>query len=115
MNIRREDLIRQENGLLHCTHSLCSSHMHLGCMTFTSSFTFSRGNAVIRPAAKKHISPEMDVSVSVDMNVPLIRTNKSKTKMVIRRLVRIVRTLIVVAAVNVPLYMMLLFKDWIDK
>ncbi|XP_058226971.1 uncharacterized protein C630.12 isoform X1 [Rhododendron vialii] len=75
----------------------------------------SRGNAVIRPAAKKHISPEMDVSVSVDMNVPLIRTNKSKTKMVIRRLVRIVRTLIVVAAVNVPLYMMLLFKDWIDK
>lgn len=70
---------------------------------------------MIRPAAKKHISPEMDVSVSVDMNVPLIRTNKSKTKMVIRRLVRIVRTLIVVAAVNVPLYMMLLFKDWIDK
>jgi len=75
----------------------------------------SRGNAVIRSAAKKQISQETDVSVSVDVNVPLIRTNKSKAKMVIRRLVRIVRTLTVVAAANVPLYMMLLFKDWIDK
>lgn len=45
----------------------------------------------------------------------LPRTNKSKTKMVIRRLVRTLSIISIIAAFNIPLYMMLLFKDWIDK
>lgn len=43
------------------------------------------------------------------------RTGKSKTAIIIQRLLRTLRMLTVIAAVNVPLYMMLLFKDWIDK
>ncbi|GFY97271.1 Calcineurin-like metallo-phosphoesterase superfamily protein [Actinidia rufa] len=83
-----------------------------------------RGNAVIRPTAKKQMSQETDASVSLDVNIPVgsdatvklsHRTNKSKAKMVIRRLVRTLRGFTVIAAVNVPLYMMLLFKDWVDK
>ncbi|XP_052176868.1 uncharacterized protein C630.12 [Diospyros lotus] len=87
-----------------------------------------RGKAVIRPTAKKQTSQEPDGAVSLDVNVPgglglgldasvklQSRTHKSKTRVVIRRLLRAFRSLTVIAAVNVPLYMMLLFKDWIDK
>ncbi|XP_057504127.1 uncharacterized protein C630.12 [Actinidia eriantha] len=83
-----------------------------------------RGNAVIRPTAKKQMSQETDASISLDVNIPVgsdatvklsHRTNKSKAKMVIRRLVRTLRGFTVIAAVNVPLYMVLLFKDWVDK
>lgn len=86
--------------------------------------SLERGNAVIRPTAKKQMSQESDASVSMDVNVQVglddmvklpSRTSKSKTRKVIQRLVRTFRSLIVIAAVNIPLYMMLLFKDWIDK
>ena len=79
---------------------------------------------MIRPTAKKQTSQETDASVSLDVNIPIgsdatvklsHRTSKSKAKMVIRRLVRTLRGFTVIAAVNVPLYMMLLFKDWVDK
>ncbi|KAI4355342.1 hypothetical protein L6164_004123 [Bauhinia variegata] len=83
-----------------------------------------RGNAVMRPTARKQTSPEGDVSLNVDMasgigfdptaRIPP-RLGKSKTKFIIQRLLRALKILIVIAAVNVPLYMMLLFKDWIDK
>ena len=87
-------------------------------------FSGVRGNAVIRPTARKNTAQEADLSVTVDMTSgigvdPLTRiptrTGKSKTKFVIQRLLRTIRMLTVIAAVNVPLYMMLLFKDWIDK
>lgn len=78
----------------------------------------------MRPAARKHTSQDEDVSVNMDMaagngfdpigRIPS-RLGKSKTIFVIQRLLRAVRIISVVAAVNVPLYMMLLFKDWIDK
>ncbi|KAF8397581.1 hypothetical protein HHK36_016501 [Tetracentron sinense] len=83
-----------------------------------------RGNLAVRPTAKKHISQEIEASIAVDVNsddrldatgkLPA-RSNKSKTKMVIQRLVRTFLLLMVIGAVNVPLYMMLLFKDWIDQ
>ncbi|XP_057979965.1 uncharacterized protein C630.12 isoform X2 [Malania oleifera] len=83
-----------------------------------------RGGAVMRPAARKQNYPENDACETFDVNVDvgldttgrlLPRTSKSKAKTVILRLVRAFRILSVVAAVNVPLYMMLLFKDWIDQ
>ena len=43
------------------------------------------------------------------------KTGKSKTKFIIQRLLRALRMLIVIAVVNVPFYMMLLLKDWIDN
>lgn len=74
-----------------------------------------RGSAVMRSTAKKQIMQEIEVSLPVDTNSLPSKTKKSKAKMVIRRLVRTLRVLTVVAAVNLPIYMMLLFKDWVDK
>lgn len=84
----------------------------------------TRGNVVMRPTARKSTGQETDFSVDMDMasstgldplaRIPL-RTGKSKTTIIIQRLLRTLRMLTVIAAVNVPLYMMLLFKDWIDK
>eukprot|EP00257_Ricinus_communis_P026883 XP_025014297.1 metallophosphoesterase 1 isoform X2 [Ricinus communis] len=79
-----------------------------------------RGNAVMRPTARKNISQEMEISVNIDGNTdPNIklahRTSKSKTKIIIRRLMRTFRMVVVIAAINIPIYMMLLFKDWIDQ
>lgn len=83
-----------------------------------------RGNVVMRPTARKNTAQEADFSVNMDMAAttgldPLAKipakTGKSKTTIIIQRLLRTLRMLTVIAAVNVPLYMMLLFKDWIDK
>ncbi|KAF2300877.1 hypothetical protein GH714_017974 [Hevea brasiliensis] len=83
-----------------------------------------RGNAVIRPTARKNTSHEMEISMNFEINTgvgndPNIklphRTSKSKTMIIIQRLMRTFRMLTVIAAVNVPIYMMLLFKDWIDQ
>ncbi|XP_054781516.1 uncharacterized protein C630.12 [Prosopis cineraria] len=85
-----------------------------------------RGNAVMRPTARKHTSQEGDVSVNMDVasgsgngfdpmaRIPS-RTGKSKTIFIIQRLLRMVRMITIIAAVNVPIYVMLLYKDWIDK
>ncbi|XP_022721131.1 uncharacterized protein LOC111278773 isoform X2 [Durio zibethinus] len=82
-----------------------------------------RGKAVMRPTAKKNVNQETEVCLSVDTNTDAeldprrlpTRAIKSNAKIIIQRLVRTFRMLTLIAAVNVPLYMMLLFKDWIDK
>ncbi|KAI3964213.1 hypothetical protein MKX01_025023 [Papaver californicum] len=85
----------------------------------------ARGNAVLRPVAKKNISQETSVSVEMMNNADThmeerrtsvlpSRSNKSKTKLVCGRLVRTLRFLLAIAVVNLPLYMMFLAKDWID-
>ncbi|KAJ4844084.1 hypothetical protein Tsubulata_027514 [Turnera subulata] len=83
-----------------------------------------RGNAVMRPTAKRISSQDLEAAENTDSNGsgefdPLIklghRTSKSRTKMIIQRLVRAFLMVSVIAAVNVPIYMMLLFKDWVDK
>jgi len=75
----------------------------------------------MRPTAKKHISQDIEASMNVDLGADVdsmlkmtTRTSKSKKKIAIQRLVRTFRMLTIIAAVNLPLYMMLLFKDWID-
>ncbi|KAK9281509.1 hypothetical protein L1049_004412 [Liquidambar formosana] len=83
-----------------------------------------RGNAVIRQTTKKQISQETEVFMTMDVNANFgldgmvklpPRTSKSKARKVTQGLVRTMRILTVIAVVNVPLYMMLLFKDWIDQ
>ncbi|CDO97772.1 unnamed protein product [Coffea canephora] len=80
-----------------------------------------RGNAVMR-AKRQTEREEVQVAVACDGNVEFdartpgpARMRTSMTKLVIRRLLRGIRVLSFVAAINVPLYMMLLFKDWVDK
>ncbi|KAL3351851.1 hypothetical protein AABB24_020102 [Solanum stoloniferum] len=102
--------------------------MHLIKKTFKVSSTCSsdsasveRGNAVMRSVARKQetdTSNPSDVTLHIGSDTAvkaLPRTNKSKAKMVIRRLVRTLSIITIIAAFNIPLYMMLLFKDWIDK
>ncbi|RWV79177.1 hypothetical protein GW17_00059738 [Ensete ventricosum] len=82
---------------------------------------FTGRKVVSRPTAKKHLQ-EAEASVSVDLSweskpedtAKVQRPSKSKVRTVVQRLFRL-RLLVIVAAVNVPLYMMLLFKDWIDR
>ncbi|KAH7656421.1 Protein-serine/threonine phosphatase protein [Dioscorea alata] len=80
-----------------------------------------RGNAVVRPSARKNITPEQDASVFVEMAGDSRSGNTAKTskfsnsrmKKLIQRVISVFQALVIIAAVNVPLYIMLLFKDWI--
>lgn len=80
-----------------------------------------RGNAVVRPSARKNITPEQDASVFVEMAGDSRSGNTAKTskfsnsrmRKLIQRVISVVQALVIIAAVNVPLYIMLLFKDWI--
>jgi hypothetical protein len=45
----------------------------------------------------------------------LPRPSKWNIRKVLQRLFRVVQSIVIIAALNVPLYMMLLFKDWIDR
>ncbi|KAG2238091.1 hypothetical protein Bca52824_092664 [Brassica carinata] len=79
-----------------------------------------RGNAVMRSAARKNASEEIQVvrdsNVGVGVSDPVMRSaSKSRTKLVIQRVIRTIMMSIVIAAFNVPIYMMLFFKDWIEK
>lgn len=92
-------------------------------VTKTDVGSTGRGNVTSRVAAKKHIVQESEESVSLEMDADLksdksgkvTRLSKSKAMKLIQRVIRVFRLIIVIAAVNVPLYMMLLFKDWIDR
>ncbi|CAI9767111.1 unnamed protein product [Fraxinus pennsylvanica] len=83
-----------------------------------------RGNAVMRSKARKQIAQELDPSTPSDVNIHVgidnlvklpTRTTKLTAKMVVWRLLRAFQAITIIAAVNVPLYVLLLFKDWIDK
>ncbi|KAJ0515050.1 putative metallo-dependent phosphatase [Helianthus annuus] len=84
-----------------------------------------RGNATLRSAAKKQTVQEVNLVMPQDVSgqpgpdagarLGQVKANKSNVRFVIRRLVRVFQVLSVVAAVNVPIYIMLLFADWIDK
>ncbi|CAK9144705.1 unnamed protein product [Ilex paraguariensis] len=126
---------KEKNEDENCEYEMiwdAEGSMHLIKKTMKAPTTCSsergvveRGNAVMRSTAKKQTAQDIIVSMPSDVNVHVglddmpklpTRTIKSRTAtMVIRRLIWTFRVLTVIAAVNVPLYMMLLFKDWIDK
>ncbi|CAH1429089.1 unnamed protein product [Lactuca virosa] len=85
-----------------------------------------RGNATMRAVGKKQILQEINVTMPQDVSGQLgstdgagklgpFKTKSSNVRVVVRRLIRVFRVISVVAAVNVPIYIMLLFSDWIDK
>ncbi|XP_020574246.1 cell division control protein 1 isoform X2 [Phalaenopsis equestris] len=81
-----------------------------------------RGNAVLRSSAKKQSTQEQEASVLVEMSNDMnlekfgkTRQNRSMMMRLVQRLIRVLGSTIIIAAVNVPLYMMLLFKDWIER
>uniref|UniRef100_A0A1J3IGF6 Calcineurin-like phosphoesterase domain-containing protein n=1 Tax=Noccaea caerulescens TaxID=107243 RepID=A0A1J3IGF6_NOCCA len=79
-----------------------------------------RGNAVMRAAARKNAGEQielvMDSNAGAGGSDSLIRAApRSRTKLVIQRVIRTIMMIIVIAAFNVPIYMMLLFKDWIEQ
>uniref|UniRef100_A0A0D9VUX2 Calcineurin-like phosphoesterase domain-containing protein n=1 Tax=Leersia perrieri TaxID=77586 RepID=A0A0D9VUX2_9ORYZ len=90
--------------------------------TSSDSRTTGRGSVVARPTARKH-QLEPDSSVLVEMSSEMTsedgakgsRSSKLKIRRVLQRLFRVIQSIVVIAALNVPLYMMLLFKDWIDR
>ncbi|KAK1296238.1 hypothetical protein QJS10_CPB15g01499 [Acorus calamus] len=91
-------------------------------MNSSDNAFIGRGNVVARPTARKTATQEGEVSVTVDMTADVKVDDIGKSSMfyrskagkVIRRFVRVFRLLAFIAAINLPLYMMLLFKDWND-
>lgn len=67
----------------------------------------------MRSAAAGRRAVEEEMEEGVVGSASSIRKKNSKRKIVVQRLVRMVRVLAFIAAVNFPLYMMLMFKDWI--
>ncbi|KAJ1296889.1 hypothetical protein BS78_01G336400 [Paspalum vaginatum] len=88
----------------------------------SDSRTVGRGSVVARATAGKHqlepdstILVEMGSEMTSENGGKLARPSKSKLRKVLQRLFRVIQSIVVIAALNVPLYMMLLFKDWIDR
>ncbi|KAE8669825.1 Detected protein of confused Function [Hibiscus syriacus] len=81
-----------------------------------------RGNAVIRATTKTSVKQQTELRLNMGTNADSdvdpkklpARATKSKAEIVKQRLVRTFQMLVLIAAVNILLYMML-FKDWIDK
>ncbi|PKI50445.1 hypothetical protein CRG98_029195 [Punica granatum] len=89
----------------------------------TDKDSVERGGALIRPTARK-LNQEAETSTNLDISIEggfdptakiTPKPNRSISSIVIQRLIRTLRMLTFIAAVNVPLYVMLLFKDWNDQ
>ncbi|KAI4386899.1 hypothetical protein MLD38_004777 [Melastoma candidum] len=107
--------IWDSEGIMHLIKKKSPSHSSQS----GDQAVLERGSASVRPAARRHnqeVESSSNVEISVDGtgNKPL-KSSKSRLRMVVQRLVRATRMIIIVASVNVPLYMMLLFKDWNDQ
>ncbi|KAL3618178.1 hypothetical protein CASFOL_038499 [Castilleja foliolosa] len=84
--------------------------------SLTESSSVERGNAVMRSKLHKQAVLEQDASTAdVSIHIGPTRANRSKVKMIIWRLLRALRALITIGAINFPIYVLLVFKDWIDK
>ncbi|KAL1829324.1 hypothetical protein ACET3Z_007736 [Daucus carota] len=113
------DMVWDAEGSMHLVKRMIKA-----AVSSNENGATERGNAVMRSAAKKQLMQDTDVLMPSDVSVHVPtdtstkiapRPNKSKANMAIRRIIRTIRVITVVAAVNLPIYMILLFKDWIDK
>ncbi|KAF5479330.1 hypothetical protein F2P56_000162 [Juglans regia] len=104
------EMMWDAEGSMHLVKKPLSVRM----TNLSESGSVERGNAVMRPTAKKHINQDIEVSMDMESVLTIPTRSKSKTKIAIQRVLRTFRMLVVIAAVNLPIYMMLLFKDWID-
>lgn len=120
------DVVKEKNEDENCEYEEmwdAEGTMHLIKKTKKVSSTVlnegssvERGNAVMRSKARKQTGPDADaLSQDVSIHIGSARSNKSRAKMMIWRLLRSLRALMIIAALNLPLYVLLVFKDWIDK
>ncbi|KAF5196599.1 Metallophosphoesterase [Thalictrum thalictroides] len=85
------------------------------------SRSVGRSNVMVRPSAKKQdLESSFELKINTDVHLDdggkiLQKSDKVKRKSIILQIVRTLRLLMVIAAVNIPLYMMLLFKDWSEQ
>ncbi|KAL0715471.1 hypothetical protein Bca4012_064793 [Brassica carinata] len=98
---------------LYITYHLIKPHAaltvhHLSLISgFGAIFKIKKGNAVMRSAARKN-----EIEIVMDSNIvgagvsdPLMRSaSKSRTRLVIQRVIRTIMMSIVIAAFNVPIY-----------
>ncbi|KNA09611.1 hypothetical protein SOVF_152020 [Spinacia oleracea] len=106
------DMMWDAEGGLH----LIKKHSKAPLVVSKEMSSAERGNAVIR-AARKQMVQEQESATKVDINGEsdvknLPRSSKPFTRVMVQRCNRVVGMVLVIAVVNVPLYMMLLFKDW---
>ncbi|CAN0900716.1 Uncharacterized protein C630.12, partial [Linum grandiflorum] len=112
------DVVWDAEGSMHLVKKVSAIPITTALQTDNGA---ERRNAVMRPTARKNTTPDEggDLSLEVDSNDPsskvLSRTSRSRTKIAIQRVVRATRMVMVIAAVNGTLYMMLLFKDSMDQ
>jgi ethanolamine phosphate phosphodiesterase len=105
---------------LFTSHNSTSLWLYINFEVPTS--VVCRGSVVAKTTVRKQ-QLEPDSSVVAEMSSEMIsedggklsRPSKSKLRKVLQRLFRVIQSIVVIAALNAPLYMMLLFKDWIDR
>ncbi|GLJ11160.1 hypothetical protein SUGI_0144910 [Cryptomeria japonica] len=110
------DMVWDAEGVMHLIRKGYSKLSNANHGEVRSS---ARGTVVARPAAKKQTTPESDsscVQIESETNLEQIpkgpRMTKGKMSYIVQRLFRTLHNIAVLAAVNLPLYMMLLIKDW---
>ncbi|XP_020100776.1 uncharacterized protein C630.12 [Ananas comosus] len=112
------EMIWDAEGSMHLVKKATSKAPNIN----SEAIKTGRGNVVARPTARKHMMEpgpsdyiEINTEARSDDAGKVPRFTKSKATRLVQRLIRVIRLLVVIAAVNVPLYMMLLFKDWIER
>lgn len=104
------EMIWDAEGSMHLVKK-ATSHVTNAKLDLGSTI---RGNATMRQSARKNTVHDEEQMLSLDMSsVKVPRVNKSNAAKLISRLFRVIRLLSIIAALNLPIYMMLLFKDWV--
>lgn len=65
--------------------------------------------------SKAHKQDTESMTEDVNTHVGLGRTNRSRANTIIWRYLRALRALMIIAAINIPLYVLLVLTDWMDK
>uniref|UniRef100_A0A7C9A694 Calcineurin-like phosphoesterase domain-containing protein n=1 Tax=Opuntia streptacantha TaxID=393608 RepID=A0A7C9A694_OPUST len=132
-NLVRESVTKEKTEDEDCEYEMmwdAEGGMHLvkkpQKVPSTSSKEMSsieRGNAVMR-AARRQMLQEQEASLKADskgnhapssITKASLRSGKSLGRAVLGRCLQVLGMTFVIAVVNVPLYMMLLFKDWVAQ
>ncbi|KAL6543094.1 hypothetical protein OROHE_010621 [Orobanche hederae] len=104
-------VVKEKNVDETCEYEEIEGSMHLIKKTkkevsvLNESSSVERGNAVMRSKAREQTGPDAETtSEDVNIHIGAARSSRSRAKMIIWRLLRAVQALMIVAALNVPLY-----------
>ncbi|XP_021720354.1 uncharacterized protein C630.12-like isoform X1 [Chenopodium quinoa] len=111
------EMMWDAEGSLH----VIKKHSKAPLVVSKETSSTERGNAVMR-AARKQMVLEQEGATKVDISGDpgsdvknLTRSSKSLMRLMLQRCILVLGMVLVIAVVNVPLYMMLLFKDWAEQ